>query len=318
MTELVITRGISGSGKSTWARQWVLIDPQHRAEVNRDHIRLMMHGGHITKPTDGLVPVLDQDTEAMVTVASQTTVRELLKRGTNVVVSDTNLPQRTARDWAKLAQFAKADFRVMDFSNVPLEICLDRNARRTGEGHVPPGVIERQYERFIAQLKGGPMPQPIIDGDSGEPHLVAWIAGLPSAYIVDIDGTVARNNGGRSPYDWSRVNEDEPVPNVVRTVQGLSDAGFDIIFMSGRMKTAACYAKTTTWLQKHGLVPYRGLYMRMDGDTRKDSIVKRELFDAYVRGKYNIVAVLDDRQQVVDMWRNELGLTCLQVAPGEF
>ena len=46
MPVLVITRGLPGSGKSTWARQWVSQDPAHRAEVNRDSLRLMMHGGY--------------------------------------------------------------------------------------------------------------------------------------------------------------------------------------------------------------------------------------------------------------------------------
>jgi predicted kinase len=312
--ELVITRGISGSGKSTWAHEWVMQDPQHRAEVNRDSIRLMMHGGYVTDPDQKL----NRAAEAMVTVASHNTVRELLKRGTSVVVSDTNLPQRTARDWAKMARFAGAEFRVVDFSNVPLAICLDRNAKRDGMARIPEVVIRAQYDHYLAQLHGGPMPPVILDADSGDQDLVKWIPGLPSAYIVDIDGTVAKNNGGRSPYDWTRVDEDDPVPNVIRTVQGLSDAGFDIIFLSGRMRTQECYGKTTTWLHKHGLAPFKGPFMRLDGDTRKDSIVKRELFDKHIRNKWNVVAVLDDRQQVVDMWRDELGLTCLQVAPGQF
>jgi hypothetical protein len=57
--------------------------------------------------------------------------------------------------------------------------------------------------------------------------------------------------------------------------------------------------------------------MRPAGDMRKDAIVKRELFDRHVRDRYDVTCILDDRSQVVDMWRS-LGLTCLQVAPGEF
>lgn len=57
--------------------------------------------------------------------------------------------------------------------------------------------------------------------------------------------------------------------------------------------------------------------MRPEGDIRKDSIVKRELFEKYVRPYYNIEFVLDDRNQVVEMWRS-LGLKCLQVAEGDF
>lgn len=48
-----------------------------------------------------------------------------------------------------------------------------------------------------------------------------------------------------------------------------------------------------------------------------DYIVKAELFDKYVRHNYNVIGVLDDRTQVVNMWRS-MGLTCLQVAPGDF
>ena len=57
--------------------------------------------------------------------------------------------------------------------------------------------------------------------------------------------------------------------------------------------------------------------MRAEGDNRKDAIVKMELFNKYIRHHYNVRRVYDDRQQVVDMWRS-LGLTVLQVAPGQF
>ena len=57
--------------------------------------------------------------------------------------------------------------------------------------------------------------------------------------------------------------------------------------------------------------------MRTPKDNRKDCIIKRELFDAHIKGKYYIDFVLDDRNQMVDLWRS-MGLTCLQVADGNF
>jgi hypothetical protein len=57
--------------------------------------------------------------------------------------------------------------------------------------------------------------------------------------------------------------------------------------------------------------------MREYGDQRKDSIVKAEIFDQEIRGRYHVVAVFDDRDQVVRMWRS-LGLTVFQVAEGNF
>jgi len=58
--------------------------------------------------------------------------------------------------------------------------------------------------------------------------------------------------------------------------------------------------------------------MRKEDDMRKDAIIKRELFDNFIEGKYQIEFVLDDRNQVVDLWRNELKLSCFQVYYGDF
>ena len=57
--------------------------------------------------------------------------------------------------------------------------------------------------------------------------------------------------------------------------------------------------------------------MRKTGDNRKDSIIKEEIYRNLIEPNYNIEFVLDDRNQVVDMWRR-IGLTCLQVADGNF
>ena len=61
--------------------------------------------------------------------------------------------------------------------------------------------------------------------------------------------------------------------------------------------------------------------MRITGDGRNDTIVKKELYEENIKGNYEILFVLDDRNSekypVVGMWR-ELGLTCFQVADGNF
>jgi hypothetical protein len=58
--------------------------------------------------------------------------------------------------------------------------------------------------------------------------------------------------------------------------------------------------------------------MRTVGDVRRDSIVKKELFETHVANRYFIQMVIDDRDQVVDLWRLELGLPCVQVNYGDF
>ena len=58
--------------------------------------------------------------------------------------------------------------------------------------------------------------------------------------------------------------------------------------------------------------------MRPQNDNRKDALIKRELFEQHILGQYYVELVVDDRQQVVDMWRRTLGLTCVQVDYGDF
>lgn len=70
------------------------------------------------------------------------------------------------------------------------------------------------------------------------------------------------------------------------------------------------------WLEANN-IGYHELLMRNKDDNRKDSIIKKELFDKHIRGRYDVMFVLDDRNQVVEMWRS-LGLKCLQVENGDF
>lgn len=134
------------------------------------------------------------------------------------------------------------------------------------------------------------------------------------AVAVDLDGTVALM-GSRPPFDETRVHEDRPNAPVIAVVQAMHEAGYKIIFVSGR--TDACREATEEWLDGHIGISYEGLYMRKAGDMRKDSIVKTEIFNEHIRHNYNMVCVLDDRKQVVDAWR-AMGLTVLAVAEGDF
>jgi len=97
-------------------------------------------------------------------------------------------------------------------------------------------------------------------------------------------------------------------------LDALSDRGDLIIVISGR--DGSCEAETREWLYQHN-VHFTRLFMRSAGDIRKDSVVKAEIFDREIRGKWNVEGVFDDRKSVVQFWRS-IGLTCFQVAPGNF
>ncbi len=307
MTTLTITRGLPGSGKTTYARTWVAEDPAHRARCNRDDVRAELHDG----------VYLGRDTETQVTAAQHAAIRALLQRGVDVICDDTNLPSRTVRDLRRLATLAGAEFSVVDMTDLPLDECLRRNELRTGRARVPEDAVRDMHRRYIS---GRPHPLPIADepADStggAEPYVPRLGPyGSPKAILVDIDGTVAVH-GSRSPYDETLVHEDWPNDPVIAAVRAMYVTGHRIVFCSGR--TEACRDATEKWLRQNVAVPYDALHMRPAGDMRKDAVVKLEIFDAHIRHAYNVVCVFDDRQQVVDAWRS-IGLTVFQVAPGDF
>lgn len=140
------------------------------------------------------------------------------------------------------------------------------------------------------------------------------------AIAFDIDGTLAiRDTGpdGRGPYDWDRVGEDtvnEPVMHLAKMLAfaAAEQGDTDILLFSGRDGRA--HQPTCIWLDYHFCYDFK-LYMRPVKDNRPDHEVKWEMFQDAQRF-YDIVAVFDDRNPVVDMWRDN-GIPCMQVCSRE-
>jgi len=299
VTQLIICRGLPASGKTTFARAWVAEDPATRARVNKDDLRRLIHDG----------VYLGRETENTINMIRDNTIRSLLRKGISVVNDDTNLPQGVARDLARIGMEFGAEVLVEDMTNVSVEICIARDHSRDN------GVGEKVILGMAAKHggKGYPLPFP----EDPEEKLSAFTPyepdlNLPGAWIVDIDGTLALK-GDRSPYDWSRVGEDSLNRPVYLAMRGLGHVGLQVVFASGRDEV--CRPETEDWLFQHGINDFP-LFMRKEGDIRKDSIVKRELLEVIAK-EWHVVGVLDDRDQVVAMWR-EIGLPCFQVAPGDF
>jgi len=298
MTRLLITRGLPASGKTTFAHK---LQPRV-VRVNRDDLRRMLHNDRLYA----------QWSEGQVTRAQRAMVEALLRAHADVIVDDTNLRAKTVREWAELAARLGATFEVHDFTDVPLAECIRRDTERPESEQVGEAAIRKMYDRYLA---GRNLPLPIPYLAPGE--LVAAYQpdpDLPAAVLVDIDGTVALM-ADRSPYDWSRVGSDAPNPAVIAAVRAMHAAGHAIVFCSGRDEV--CRPETEAWLELFVGVPHEALFMRPLDDSRKDAIVKREIFDTRIRDRWRVIGVFDDRQQVVRMWR-ALGLTVFQVAEGDF
>ncbi|UMO76351.1 polynucleotide kinase [Streptomyces phage Tomas] len=298
---LLILRGVPGCGKSTFAHQW-LKEGERRARVNRDDIRMQFFG----KETG-----VDEN---MVTQIEHSQVDMLLKSGYSVVVDDTNIRHAYIKAFVKIAAKHGVPVAVKQF-DVDLKVAIGRNATRASQGgrDVPTHVIEKMHKSLKSS---GQFTRKLIEESWGaseiaEPYIRP--VGKEKVYLFDIDGTLA-SMSDRSPFDWPKVADDDPRPQVIETARAHAKAGYKIIVMSGR--DGSCRNETIGWLDLYD-IPFDDLFMRPEGDMRKDNIVKQELFDQHIRFNYNVIAVYDDRDQVVDMWR-AMGVDCFQVQPGNF
>jgi predicted kinase len=283
MKKVLILQGLPASGKSQFARELLLANPGRWVRTNKDLLREMAHASHWSPANEKFIVQL-----------RNTTILMALEAGKHVIIDDTNF----GHNISQIQELVKGQAQVTvndSFLKVPVEECIRRDLLRPKS--VGKDVIMKMYNQFV-------LPQLLKP--------VVYNSDLPDAIIVDMDGTLAIM-GDRSPYDVSRCDRDLPNYPVVETVQKLQDSK-TIIIMSGRTDDAQ--EKTEAWLAKYG-IKYQHIYMRGTNDTRKDSIVKQELFERFVQDKYNVSFILDDRQQVVDMWRG-LGLTVFQVAVGDF
>ena len=149
-------------------------------------------------------------------------------------------------------------------------------------------------------------------------------------YIFDLDGTLALIAHRRRfveglRKDWqafyAACDLDEPNWPVIHTMDRLLQAGAEVWLFSGRSdevreKTVAWLARYTSFMS-FDLTP-SVLHMRRAGNYTLDDQLKREWLDSMlVEDRQRLVAAFDDRDRLVRMWR-DAGVTCFQVAPGEF
>lgn len=292
---LIVLSGISGSGKTTWAKTHVMDNPG-TGFIERDIIRRDYFMADEKT-------VLSKKQENKVTVIQKATVHRLFAQGFHtVIVSDTNLKWKHVNEWQTMAYTNDWGFQHNKLY-VDLNTALERNAVRPLYEQLPESVIKRQYRQYIRTF-----------GKTEKRPLIVSSANMP-AIMYDLDGTV-QLMFERSPYDGMASIKDFPNASVIIVLQGLMKAYPDAVFiaMSGRQEEA--YDVTFDALRDYGIEP-DFLLMREDGDNRSDDIIKDELYNTYVKPYFDVIAVFDDRNAVCNMWRDK-GLHCFQVAPGDF
>lgn len=287
--KLIITVGIPASGKSTWSKEQVLKGNGTVKRANKDDIRATyphMKEWKVIETEDGLI-------------------QDFMDRKIETIICDNT--HMNKRHWTRLESLAakngySVEYKWFDDSLDP-ELCHKRNLA-TDRKPVPWTVIEKMYmEYFKLYLE--------------RENIEIRRSGVPIV-ICDIDGTVANMEDIRGPFEWHAVDRDTPHRDVIELVRLLMQQ-YQVVFMSGRDEV--CREKTENWLRAYVVGDSDfSLYMRKEGDQRRDSIVKYELFMKHIHTDMpfsTVKYVLDDRHQVCRLWR-ALGFRCLQVDAGLF
>lgn len=285
--KIIMLKGLPGSGKSTWAKEQQKLGSYVR--ISKDDIRPML-GGYSSRREKEVIRIRNR------------LIEEAIGIRRSVIIDDTNLNPIHERTLSQIAKKLGVKFEINDsFLKISPEECIQRDLHR-GEKAVGASVIWDMYYKWVA-----PESRATLEANFEKPRCV----------IVDVDGTLAHNTSGRSFYDFTKVDKDTPDPFVSCMVDALFNYGQErngeryprIIIVSGREET--CREETENWLDKN-FIPYDELYMRKAEDNRADAIVKKEIYDNYIKDRYAVLGVIDDRPVVCRMWRS-LGFRVAQV-----
>jgi hypothetical protein len=266
-----------------------------------DDLRLML-GGNYSKRTEETV----QDIVVLTTV-------KLVADGFGVVVDNCHanpaLPEKLRQALA-----GKVEWSVIDCSGVPVADCVVRDQGRLSTGgYVGAEVIGRLHTTMAYWQSRGYVLSAEWLADAFVPRRCVPAEDKPPAIIVGVDGTLAE----RGPFQRGRYTKKEFQQDVGLMVLDAAAGwgGAAIIVCSDRSEELR--QETEDWLDAQGF-QFDVLLMRPSDDMRSDTAVKAALFDAHVRGRYNVVAVFDDRDQVANGCWRAMGLRTYQPAGGAF
>lgn len=303
MKTVYILFGPPLSGKSYFTRLVTKNDSNCKV-VSRDMIRDMLNDHSQNMETEKLVTKIYNDSLMAIIDNSEY----------DLILDNTHYRLQYVREALAFLNKCKNDFKLklVDFSDINLELLIKRNEVR--DRKVSVDVIKKIYQTCKMNLKEV---KNSVNSFVKQKHIIMNTfdirRDLPRAIIVDIDGTLA-HKGDRNAYDYKNVDKDKCDEVISELTNQLYRLNYRIIIVSGREDS--CRDLTEKWLSDN-IIYYHDLHMRKSKDMRKDAIVKKEIYDQQIKDHYSVLCVFDDRNQVVDMWR-EIGLKCLQVQEGNF
>lgn len=288
--KVIFTRGMQASGKTTWAEKF-LTENQDYKRVSRDIIRLMFSNYTFDNPN-----------EKMVTKAEVMLTQSIIESGCNLIVDKMNLNKDQMKKDINLIKMMGIDsgkdfdVEVKEFP-ITLAEAIERDSKRPL--CIGKTVLKNTWRRYEIELK-----QMLENAKTIIPYNVE----LPDCIIVDVDGTLS-NSINRKVFDYKNCGDDfiiKPSRSIVVNQHHAwkYERRNKVFAMTGREDS--CREETRNWLNAWN-TPIDSILMRTEGDHRKDTIIKKELYEHYIKDRYNVLYVMEDRPSVMQMWI-DLGL----------
>lgn len=268
-----ITKGLPGSGKSTWRKN----THPDLAYTNKDELRL----------------AYPKATEKQIYEMHFELITAILRTGRDLVIDNTHLNPDTLNKTIKLVESFGYTAQVVDFTNIGYVECISRDGTRKGtSGYVGRDIILMMAMRAGLYTK--------LKRD-------AWLFDIDGT----LSDTSHRTHLLPDWNAFFAAQHLDPIKKATKAIyQALDSDGYTMICMSGRpdKQNNTNYREVTrNWLSENALQPYM-LLMREGSDKRPDDQVKESLYRKYIEPYFNVVGVVDDRMSVVRMW-DKIGLS---------
>lgn len=294
MKEIILLCGPPGSGKSTYAKAYEQRFEDFYYRISQDD---QGKEGH----WNAFLPIL--------------------VTGNNVIIDRMGFSKAQRDRYLEPARKAGYSTKIVVF-HVPSAVCRERAVARIGNH--PTILTEKDADKAINFFFS--KYERVEDNEADEVVRLGWDGPKKDAIICDLDGTLCNIDHrlhhvkGPGKKNWKAFCDEIPNDSVNKWCHSILwnymfGCHYEIVYCSGRSDE---YRKITEeWLDKHIQLDYDGLYMRRRNDSRADYIAKEIILDFELLTRYNILFAIDDRQQVVDLWRRR-GLVALQCSKGDF